>query len=191
MSKTITFGAITLKTDHTKYANLHTCDQKYWAFTCDWSKPQPIEALTNSLEFVNKRLFNIVEAGAFKPENIEYAKQLLEAHIEYAKARLDGKVISKENLADECFLAYQWERLMFRLWYRDTKAAREATEPKAPAKQEKPKAKAQPKAEKPKAKKPAQPKAEIAKANEELFVSKLTKAQKKELLLALMAELLK
>ena len=44
-----------------------------------------------------------------------------------------------------------------------------------------------PKAEKSKA--PA--KQDVAKANEELFVSKLTKAQKKDLVLALMAELLK
>lgn len=190
MNKTITYGDFTLKTDPRKYGNLHQCDAKYWAFSCDWSQPQPIEALTNSVKFVNNRLYAIVKAKAFKPENLSYAEKLIEAHIAYAKDRLDGKVIKKDDLAAECFLAYQWERLMFRLWYRDTKAAREATEPKAQKpKAEKPATPA--KQEKPKAKKPAQPKAEIAKANEATFVSKLTKAQKKELLLALMSELLK
>ena len=177
----------TLKTNPAKFANLHTCDAKYWAFTCDWSVAQPIDALTKSLDFVTKRLTGIVKAKAFKPENIEAAKELLTL----VKAEADTIKGNNLDLKVESFKCYQLERFTFRLGYRDTKAAREATEPKAPkakaekpatpAKQEKPKA--------PKAKAPA--KQEVAKANEATFVSKLTKAQKKELLLTLMAELLK
>ena len=176
----------TLKTNTAKFANLHTCDAKYWAFTCDWSVAQPIDALTKSLDFVSKRLTGIVKAKAFKPENIQLAKELLTL----VKAEVDTLKGDNLDLAVESFKCYQLERYTFRLWYRDTKAAREATEPKAPkAKAEKPATPA--KQEKPKAEKKAPAKQEIAKANEATFVSKLTKAQKKELLLTLMAELLK
>lgn len=182
----------TLKTNPAKYSNLHTCDQKYWSFTCDFSKAQDVETLTKSLDFVTKRLANIVKAKAFKPENIQSAKELAKVVV----AEIEDLKKPDADLNVETFKCYQIERFMFRLWYRDTKAAREATEPKAPkaekskapAKQEK--KPAQPKAEK-KSKAKAPAKQDVAKANEELFVSKLTKAQKKDLVLALMAELLK
>lgn len=182
----------TIKRNPAKYANLHTCDAQYWAFTADWATEQPIEVLTKSLDFVAKRLNGIVKAKAFKPENIEAAKELLTL----VKAEAEALKGDSLDLKVESFVCYQLERYTFRLWYRDTRAAREATEPKAPkpkaekkapAKQEK--AKAPAKQEKPKAKAPA--KQEIAKANEELFVSKLTKAQKRDLVLVLLSELLK
>ena len=177
----------TIKRNPAKFSNLHTCDAQYWAFTADWATEQPIEVLTKSLDFVTKRLNGIVKAKAFKPENIKAAKELLTL----VKAEADALKGDSLDLKVESFVCYQLERYTFRLWYRDTRAAREATEPKAP----KPKAEKKPapaKQEKPKTeKKPAPAKQEIAKANEELFVSKLTKAQKKELLLTLMAELLK
>ena len=169
----------TIKRNPAKYANLHGCDAQYWAFTADWATEQPIETLTKSLDFVAKRLNGIVKAKAFKPENIEAAKELL------TLVRAEADVLKSDSLdlKVESFVCYQLERYTFRLWYRDTRAAREATEPKAP------KAKAPAKQEKPKAKAPA--KQEIAKANEATFVSKLTKAQKRDLVLVLLSELLK
>lgn len=180
-----TNNTYTLKTNPSKYANLHTCDQKYWKFTADWSQPQDVQTLTKSLEFVTNRLGNIVKAKAFKAENIKSAKELLAV----VKTVVDEIVTDAKagtlDLKVESFKVYQLERFMFRLWYRDTKAARDATEPKAP---------------KVKAEKPAQPKADAkakskstkAKSTDDaLDASKMTKAQKKALVLALMAELLK
>lgn len=183
----MTTNTYTLKTNPAKFANLHGCDAAYWPMTCDWGKAQDLPTLTKSLDFVAKRLANIVKAKAFKPENIALAKELGKL----VKAECEALSKPDADLNVETFKCYQIERYMFRLWYRDTRAAREATEPK-PAKQEKPKAdKAPAKQEKPKAEKKAPAKQEIAKANEALFVSKLTKAQKRELALALLSELLK
>lgn len=176
----------TIKRNPGKYANLHTCDAQYWAFTADWATEQPIEVLTKSLDFVTKRLNGIVKAKAFKPENIKAAKELLTL----VKAEADALKGNSLDLKVESFVCYQLERYTFRLWYRDTRAAREATEPKAPKPKAEPKAPA--KQEKPKTeKKPAPAKQEIAKANEATFVSKLTKAQKRDLVLVLLSELLK
>ena len=179
----------TIKTNPAKYDNLHKCDQKYWKFSCDFSKAQDSETLNKALTDTIDLLGRIVKSKDFKPENIAAAAELLALMDETLKAMPSDNAVAT-------FIAYQFQRYAFRIWYRDTKAARDAATPKKAA---------QPKAEKkPAAKKPAQPKAEkkapakkapakqdIAKANEATFVSKLTKAQKKELVIALMAELLK
>ena len=190
----------TLKTNPAKFSNLHSCDQKYWSFTADWSVPQDLPTLTKSLNFVATRLDRIVKVGAFKPENIQLAKELASLVLDECKA-LKAK---DADLAVESFKCYQIERYAFRLWYRDTRAAREATEPK-PAKQEKPKAeskaktpakqdkpKAESKAKTPAKKSTSKAKAEApAKADAPSLPGKMTKAQKKELVLALLSELLK
>ena len=189
----MTNNTYTLKTNPNKYSNLHMCDQKYWSFTCDFSKAQDVQALTKSLDFVANRLNAIVKAKAFKPENIESAKELAKLVKAEADTLVAGVKSGSLDLAVETFKCYQIERYAFRLWYRDTKAAREATEPKAPkaeakaktpAKQEKPKAKAQPKAE-------SKTKTKTTGTEDMLSMGKMTKAQKKQLVLALMAELLK
>ena len=171
----------TLKTNPAKYANLHACDQKYWKFSCDFSQAQDADTLGKALTDTTDLLNRIVKANAFKAENVSAAKELLALVGETKKAM-------PSDLAVATFIVYQLQRYAFRIWYRDTKAARDAATPKkAPAKQEK---KAAPvKAKAPAKKAPA--KQDIAKANEATFVSKLTKAQKKDLVLALMAELLK
>lgn len=192
-----TNNTYTLKTNPSKYDNLHTCDQKYWAFTADWSKAQDLPTLTKSLNFVATRLDRIVKVGAFKAENIQLAKELASLVLDECKA-----LKSKDaDLAVESFKCYQIERYAFRLWYRDTRAAREATEPK-PAKQDKPKAdkaeaktpakKSTSKAKTPAKKSTSKAKADApAKADTPNPLGKMTKAQKKELVLALLSELLK
>jgi hypothetical protein len=177
----------TLKTNPAKYANLHKCDQKYWRFSCDFSQAQSADVLKGALKDTADLLTRILESKAFKPENEAAATDLALVLAEQSKALL-GK---NADMAVSTFVVYQLQRYAFRIWYRDTKAARDAA---TPAKQEKPKATKATKApakqeKKPTAKAPA--KQDVAKANEATFVSKLTKAQKKELLLTLMAELLK
>ena len=186
-----------LKSNPGKYENLHTCDQKYWAFTADWSKAQDLPTLEKSLTFVTGRLTNIVKAKAFKPENIKLAKELLALVKAEVDTLVNGAKDGKLDLAVESFKCYQIERFTFRLWYRDTRAAREATEPK-PAKQEKPKAEAKTEtktpAKKSTSKTPAKAKAKAettAKQDTSNPLGKMTKAQKKELMLALLSELLK
>jgi len=174
----------TLKTNPAKYANLHACDQKYWKFSCDFSQAQDADTLYKAIADTTDLLTRIVKAKAFKPENVAAAKELLV---------LVGETGLPADPAVATFVVYQLQRYAFRIWYRDTKAARDAATPKkAPAKQEKKpavKAPATPKAKATAKKAPA--KQDVAKANEATFVSKLTKAQKKDLVLALMAELLK
>ena len=183
----------TLKSNPAKYDNLHTCDQKYWAFTADWSKAQDLPALEKSLTFVTGRLTNIVKAKAFKPENIKSAKDLLALVKTEVETIVANSKAGKLDLAVESFKCYQLERFTFRLWYRDTKAAREATEPK-PARQEKPKTETKTPAKKSTSKTPAKAKAKAetpAKQDTPNPLGKMTKAQKKELVLALLSELLK
>ena len=183
----------TIKSNPSKYDNLHTCDQKYWAFTADWSKAQDLPTLEKSLTFVTGRLTNVVKAKAFKPENIKLAKELLALVKAEVETIVSETKAGKLDLAIESFRCYQLERYTFRLWYRDTKAAREATEPK-PAKQEKPKAEAKTPAKKSTSKTPAKAKAKAetpAKQDTPNPLGKMTKAQKKELVLALLSELLK
>lgn len=165
----------TLKTNPAKYANLHACDQKYWKFSCDFSQAQDADTLGKAIADTTDLLNRIVKANAFKPENVSAAKELLALVGETKKAL-------PSDMAVATFLVYQLQRYAFRIWYRDAKAARNAATPKKPA---------QPKAEKKAPAKKAPAKQDIAKANEATFVSKLTKAQKKDLVLALMAELLK
>lgn len=176
----------TLKTNPAKYDNLHKCDQKYWKFSCDFSKAQDADTLKGALNDTAELLTRIVKCDVFKPENREDATTIGKLAVEQSKTLFaDGA-----DMAVSTFIVYQLQRWAFRVWYRDTKAARDAAQPKAekkakaPAKQEK-----KPAAKKATTKAPA--KQEVAKANEATFVSKLTKAQKKELLLSLMAELLK
>jgi len=181
----------TFKTNPAKYANLHKCDQKYWKFTCDFSQTQSKETLLKAIDDTRTLLGSICQCDVFKPENREAATQL---SIDFDDARMH---LGKDDIYGpvDQFLVYQYQRYAFRIWYRDTKAARDAaapkkeTQPKAEKKAPAKKA-AQPKAEKkPTTKAPA--KQDIAKANEATFVSKLTKAQKKELVLTLLAELIK
>ena len=172
----------TIRRNPAKYANLHSCDPAYWRMFCDYGQPQSGETLVASIEATYKLLSDIINVGAFKPENIEAATELRKV-VKAESDKLAGATIDETVLR---FVAYQLERYALRIWYRDTRAARQATRP-APAKQEK--AKAPAKQEKPKAKAPA--KQEIAKANEATFVSKLTKAQKRDLVLGLLSELLK
>lgn len=192
----------TLKTNPAKYANLHKCDIAYWPFSCDFSQTQDADTLKAAVTDTAARLAAILKANAFKPENVDSAKELGKIVMEQSKALFaDGA-----DMAVSTFIVYQLQRYAFRIWYRDTKAARDAAKALLPAKQDKadkPAKQAKPEAgptavkpEKPakqakttKAKAPA--KQEAAKVNEATFVSKLTKAQKKELLLALMTELLK
>ena len=188
----------TLKTNPAKYANLHKCDIAYWPFSCDFSQTQDADTLKAAVTDTAARLTAILKANAFKPENVDSAKELGKIVMEQSKALFaDGA-----DMAVSTFIVYQLQWYAFRIWYRDTKAARDAAKALLPAKQDKadkPAKQAKPEAEKPakpakqakttKAKAPA--KQETAKANEATFVSKLTKAQKKELLLTLMAELLK
>ena len=178
----------TLKTNPAKYANLHACDQRYWKFSCDFSQAQDADTLGKALADTTDLLTRIVKANAFKAENVSAAKELLTLVGETKKAMPSDPAVAT-------FVVYQLQRYAFRIWYRDTKAARDAATPKKPAqpkaeKKAAPAKKAPAKQEKkPAAKAPA--KQDIAKANEATFVSKLTKAQKKDLVLALMAELLK
>ena len=181
----------TLKTNPAKYANLHVCDQKYWKFSCNFAQPQSRDTLVKALGDTCDLLSKIVGSKAFKPENVQAAKDLAKVIEEQCKAlgALDA------DMAVMTFIVYQLQRYAFRIWYRDTKAAREAAQPKAEKKPE-PKAKAPAKKapakqEKKPAAKKAPAKQDIAKANEATFVSKLTKAQKKELVLTLLAELIK
>ena len=181
----------TLKTNPAKYANLHKCDIAYWPFSCDFSQTQDADTLRAAVTATANRLTAIMKANAFKPENVDAAKELGKIVVEQSKALFaDGA-----DMAVSTFIVYQLQRYAFRIWYRDTKAARDAAKALLPAKQEKAdkpvaeKPAKQAKAKTTKAKAPA--KQEVAKANEDTFVSKLTKAQKKELLLALMTELLK
>ena len=180
----------TLKTNPAKYANLHICDQKYWKFSCDFSQAQDADTLKRALCDTTELLNRILKSKAFKEENVTAAKELAKLVVEQAGVLFEDKA----DMAVSTFVVYQLQRYAFRIWYRDTKAAREAATPKAPAKQEKkaePKAKAPAKQEKKPAAKKAPAKQEIAKANEATFVSKLTKTQKKELVLTLLAELIK
>ncbi len=118
----------TLKTNPAKYANLHACDQKYWKFSCDFSHSQDAETLDKALADTVDLLGRIVKANAFKPENVQAAKDLLALVNETVKAM-------PSDLAVATFLVYQLQRYAFRVWYRDTKAARDAATPKkAPAK---------------------------------------------------------
>ena len=182
----------TLKLNPAKYSNMHQCDQKYWPFTCDFSVPQDGKSVEQAMKYTVDLLTDIVKANAFKAENVAAAQELLDFMLKQNAIHFPKGKVVEASLAT--FIAYQYQRWAFRIWYRDTKAAREATRP-TPAKQEKPKA--EPKAKKAPAKqekapaKKAPAKQDIAKANEQLAMSKLTKAQKKELLLALMTELLK
>jgi len=187
----------TIKRDPSKYANLHSCDAKYWHQPIDFSTPCEYKELVQVWKDNLGLIKDILKAKAFKPENLALAEELKALHeAEFHRMwnKADNENIEDVSVAEQTFVVYQLWRYTMRLWYRDTRAAREATRP-APAKQEKPKAEAKAKKDpakqdKPKAKK-APAKQETAKANEALFVSKLTKAQKKELLLALMTELLK
>lgn len=194
----------TLKTNPAKYANLHKCDIAYWPFSCDFSQKQDADTLKAAVTDTAARLTAILKADAFKPENVDAAKELGKIVMEQSKALFaDGA-----DMAVSTFIVYQLQRYAFRIWYRDTKVARDAAKALLPAKQDKAdkpakqaKPEAGPTAVKPEDKKPAKQakttkakapaKQETAKANEATFVSKLTKAQKKELLLTLMAELLK
>ena len=183
----------TIKTNPAKFANLHKCDQPYWKFSCDFSQAQSADALKAAVNDTANLLAAILKAKAFKPENVALAKELGELVMEQNKVLFaDGA-----DMAVSTFIVYQLQRFAFRVWYRDTKAARDAAKALLPAKQEKAKAEKPAKQTTTKAKTTKTTKAkataqqEVAKANEETFVSKLTKAQKKELLLALMTELLK
>jgi len=207
----------TIKTNPDKYDNLHKCDQKYWKFSCDFSTTQNMDTLARATQKTIDLLSGIIQShnhdNGFKPENVEAAVQLLKVIEDGVTTYMSKK---GSDLRVATFVVYQFQRWAFRIWYRDTKAARDRVkgwclpsdftmaltddaspakpekkpaEKKAPAKQEK--KPAQPKAEKKAPAKKAPAKQDIAKANEATFVSKLTKAQKKELVIALMAELLK
>jgi len=153
-----------LKVNPNKYANLHKCDIPYWPFSCDFSQAQDADTLRKAVDDTSALLASILNAKAFKPENVADATELGKLVLE------QNEVLFKDgaDMAVSTFIVYQLQRYAFRIWYRDTVAARTAAKAlTAPAKQE------------------------TAKANEATFVSKLTKAQKKELLLSLMSELLK
>ena len=190
----------TIKTNPKKYEHLHECDIAYWPFTCDFSQVQSADTLKAAVDYTASMLAAILKAKSFKPENAAAAKELGNIVIEQSKALFNDNA----DMAVSTFIVYQLQRYAFRIWYRDTKAARDAAKALLPAKQgsaktDKPAAKKTPaKQEKTPAKQEKKPaakktpaKQEAAKANEAMFVSKLTKAQKKELLLALMTELLK
>ena len=185
----------TIKTNPDKYDNLHKCDQKYWKFSCDFSTTQNMDTLARATQKTIDLLSGIIQShnhdNGFKPENVEAAVQLLKVIEDGVTTYMSKK---GSDLRVATFVVYQFQRWAFRIWYRDTKAARDRvkgwclpsdftmalTDDASPAKPEK----------KP-AEKKAPAKQDIAKANEATFVSKLTKAQKKELVIALMAELLK
>ena len=181
----------TIKTNPAKYANLHVCDPKHWKPSCDFSQPQSPDVIRAAMNDTAIMLTRIIESKAFKPENTADAIELAKLVVDYSKAVAEDGF----DTALYTFIAYQLQRYAVRIWYRDTKAARDAAAPKAPAKQEKKApAKKAPAKKAPAKKAPAKKapaKQDIAKANEATFVSKLTKAQKKELVIALMTELLK
>lgn len=174
----------TFKTNTNKYANLHACDQKYWKFSCDFSQPQDKETIAKAIEDTDKLLDRIMKSKDFKPENVEAAKQLHKIFHDGMTGRIWATDV-------HTFLAYQYQRYAFRIWYRDTKAARDAASKEAAPAKKAPAKKAPAKQEKKAPAKKAPAKQDIAKANEATFVSKLTKAQKKELVLTLLAELIK
>ena len=158
-----------IKTNTAKYSNMHSIDPKDWKFTCDFSVPQDSETLTEAQHHTLDLLVRICSTNVFKPEDVQDARDLIDFISEQTNLHFAG---GKCDKALATFIVYQFQRYAYRIWYGESEKARNRVMAfTGPTKFEP-------------LKKPT------LDMTAPLTVSKLTKAQKKELVMALLAELL-
>lgn len=183
--------------------NFAACDQKYYTFTADWTKEQDKKVCSDALSRAKKIMTYIT---AFDDDE-GWGKKEDSTDVIDAVNLLLKKIKLGDDARTNSFTMYQVERYLNRVWYRGTKEQREAANEKlgylkkaekttakkaekATTKKAETKAEAKPetKTTTRRSRKPAAKKAEDKPASP---LDQMTAEQKRQLLFALMTDLLK
>lgn len=136
-----------------RYANMKSCDQKYYRFSADWSVAQDKAVCNAALKTFDLRM-KAMRSGEWGSGDTADILAALASLRKTFKLTTDGMQNS--------FALYQLERYALRCWYRGTKEQRDAALKAHPELgSEKPKAEAKPAAKKTAPKKNAAKKVEV------------------------------